>query len=84
MSAFGGKADISRTTLPSICRITGPRARAELSAEDATMPFRDRSHAGRKLAKVIRLAHIDESTFKALCDDELAEIERQSHCAGAE
>ena len=48
------------------------------------MPFRDRSHAGRKLAKVIRLAHIDESTFKALCDDELAEIERQSHCAGAE
>ena len=27
--------------------------------------------------EVIRLAHIDESTFKALCDDELAEIERQ-------
>ena len=117
-----------------------------MSAEDATMPFRDRSHAGRKLAKalvgykaqqpvvlalprggvsvagevcavlnapldlilvrkigvpfqselamgavvdgstpiivhneeVIRLAHIDESTFKAVCDDELAEIERQS------
>ena len=26
--------------------------------------------------EVIRLAHIDESTFKAVCDDELAEIER--------
>jgi putative phosphoribosyl transferase len=27
--------------------------------------------------EVIRLAHIDESTFKAVCDDELAEIERR-------
>jgi len=27
--------------------------------------------------EVIRLAHIDESTFKTVCDDELAEIERQ-------
>jgi predicted phosphoribosyltransferase len=121
------------------------RAGAELSAEDANMLFRDRSHAGRKLGKalvgykaqqpvvlalprggvsvagkvcaalnapldlilvrkigvpfqpelamgavvdgstpiivrneeVIRLAHIDESTFKVVCDDELAEIERQ-------
>jgi predicted phosphoribosyltransferase len=26
---------------------------------------------------VIRLAHIDESTFKTVCDDELAEIERR-------
>jgi predicted phosphoribosyltransferase len=27
--------------------------------------------------EVIRLAHIDETTFKAVCDDELAEIERR-------
>src|SRR6516225_9483332 len=30
--------------------------------------------------EVIRLADIDESTFKVVCDDELAEIERQRQC----
>ena len=47
-------------------------------------PWEDRRAAPPAFVEETMIARLRASTFKALCDDELAEIERQSHCAGAE